>query len=139
MTRTHEARQAVFDSTPEIFATDGDGRFSFALNEAGAEWLDTGAFDEARFVLSMWHPSAHRTIDLDRAYLELHGRFDPREEHWIKIAEVEPIVPAYNAGDSFDGWIVLPVLAPKSAYRIAGAGLEARARLQIRANAYFIS
>ena len=49
------------------------------------------------------------------------------------------IVPAYDAGESFDGWIVLPVLAPRSAYRISGAGLEGRARLQIRANAYFVS
>ena len=139
MTPTQEARQAVFDSTPEIFATDGDGRFCFVLNEAGEGWLDTGNFDEARFVLSMWHPSSHRTIDLDRAYVEIQGRFDPREEHWVRIAEIEPIVPAYNSGGSFDGWIVLPVLAPRSAYRVAGAGLEARARLQIRANVYFIS
>lgn len=139
MTRTHEARQAIFDATPEIFATDGDGRFSFALNEAGQAWLDTGHFDEARFVLSMWHPASHRAIDLDRAYVEIQGCFDPREERWVKIAEIEPIVPAYNSGGSFDGWIVLPVLAPKSAYRIVGAGLEVRARLQIRANVYFVS
>jgi len=139
MTRNHEARQAVFDSTPEIFATGPDGRFLFPLNENSGDWLDTGAFDEVRFVLSMWHPSAHRTIDLDRAYIELQGCFDPKESHWVKIAEVEPIVPAYDAGESFDGWIVLPVLAPRSAYRISGAGLAARARLQIRANAYFVS
>jgi hypothetical protein len=139
MTRVHEARQALFDPTPEIFATGPDGRFLFSLNESGDEWLDTAAYDEARFVLSMWHPSAARTIDLDHAYVELQGRFDPQEDHWVKIAEVEPIVPAYDAGVSFDGWIVLPVLAPRSAYRIAGAGLAARARLQIRANAYFVS
>jgi len=139
MTRVHEARQAVFDSTPEIFATGPSGRFLFPLKERGTDWLDTGAYDEVRFVLSMWHPSPHRTIDLDRAYIELQGRFDPQEDRWIKIAEVEPIVPAYDAGATFDGWIVLPVMAARSAYRIAGAGLEARARLQIRSSAYFVA
>ena len=139
MTRVHEARQAVFDSTPEIFATGPSGRFLFPLKERGTDWLDTGAYDEVRFVLSMWHPSPHRTIDLDRAYIELQGRFDSKEDHWVKIAEIEPIVPAYDAGLSFDGWIVLPVLAPRSAYRLAGAGLEGRARLQIRASVYFVA
>lgn len=139
MNRPHEARQAVFDPTPEIFATGPDGRFLFPLIENGNDALETAPYDEVRFVLSMWHPSKQRTIDLDRAYIEIQGRFDPQEDHWVKIAEVEPIVPAYDAGMSFDGWIVLPVLAPHSAYRLSGSGLAARARLQIRANAYFVS
>ena len=139
MSRSNDTRQVVFDPTPEIFATGADGGFCFTLVESGKEWVETGGFDESRFVLSMWHPSSTRTIDLDRAYVELQGRFDTQEEHWVKIAEIEPIVPAYNSGASFDGWIVLPVFAPSSSFRLTGAGLEARARLQIRANAYFVA
>lgn len=134
-----DTRQVVFDPTPEIFATGADGGFSFSLVENGNEWVETAGFDESRFVLSMWHPSSTRAIDLDKAYVELQGRFDSQEEHWVKIAEIEPIVPAYDSGASFDGWIVLPVFAPNSSFRLAGAGLEARARLQIRANAYFVA
>jgi hypothetical protein len=139
MSRPIDTRQVVFDPTPEIFASSADGGFSFPLVEGGKEWVETVGFDESRFVLSMWHPSSTRTIDLDRAYVELQGRFDTQEEHWVKIAEIEPIVPAYNSGASFDGWIVLPVFAPRSSFRIIGAGLEARARLQIRASAYFVA
>ena len=93
--------------------------------------LDTGSFDEARFVFSLWHPSSKSTIDLDRAYAELRASFDPEEEHWVKLAEIEPVVPPYGAGDSFDGWIVLPVLAETTAFGIAGGGFHPRARLQI--------
>ncbi len=128
-----------FDATPEIFATGGDGRFSFDLRREADEWLDTAAFDEMRIVLSLWHPSAQRSIDLDRAYVELQGRFDSTEDHWTRVAEIEPIVPAYDAGQSFDGWIVLPVFGARSSLRLIGAGLEARARLQIRASAYFVA
>ena len=64
-----------------------------------------------RFVFSVWHPSGQKTIDLDKAYIELRGTFDPEEEHWARIAEIEPVVPPYAGGDSFDGWIVLPVMA----------------------------
>lgn len=139
MNRPGETRQIVFDPTPEIFATGADGGFSYPLLDHDDDWLETAGFDESRFILSMWHPASHRTIDLDRAYVELQGRFDPHEEHWVKIAEIEPIVPAYNSGASYDGWIVLPVFAPRSSFRLAGAGLEGRARLQIRASAYFVA
>ncbi len=128
-----------FDGTPEIFATGGDGRFSFDLCRDGAEWLETAAFDEMRVVLSLWHPSSQRSIDLDRAHVELQGRFDSTEDHWTRVAEIEPIVPAYDAGRSFDGWIVLPVFGARSSFRLIGAGLETRARLQIRASAYFVA
>ena len=139
MNRSNETRQVFFDATPEIFATSADGTFCHRLRESDSEWVETTGFDESRFILSMWHPASHRTIDLDRAYVELQGCFDPQEEQWVKIAEIEPIVPAYNAGATFDGWIVLPVFAPRSSFRISGAGLEGRARLQIRANAYFVA
>ena len=111
--------QVPFDATPEIFATDGDGRFSFDLAHQSEDWLDTAAFDEVRIVLSIWHPSAHRSIDLDRAYVELLGRFDTDQDHWVRVAEIEPIVPAYDSGRSFDGWLVLPVLGVRSSYRVA--------------------
>lgn len=139
MRESSASRQIPFDSTPEIFATEGDGSFSFDLAHDKDPWIETGSFDEVRIVLSLWHPSARRSIDLDRAYVEILGRFDTDEEHWIRVAEVEPIVPAYEAGKSFDGWIVLPVFGARSAYRLAGAGLESRARLQIRASAYFVT
>jgi hypothetical protein len=132
-------RQVVFDVTPEIFATDTSGSFSFPLLVQGTGFLPTSSFDEVRFVVSLWHPSGQRTIDLDRAYVELRACFDPEEEHWTKIAEIEPVVPPYAGSDSFDGWIVLPVLGSASAFTLFGSGFEPRARLQIRASAYFVA
>jgi hypothetical protein len=129
----------IFDATPEIFATDTAGKFAFPLLMNGQPLLETGSFDEMRFVMSLWHPSSRRTIDLDRAYVELSGSLDPTEQHWFKLAEIEPVVPPYNAGDTFDGWIVLPVLGTQSAFAIGGNGFQPRARLQIRASAYFVA
>ena len=128
-----------FDPTPEIFATDNSGTFFFALQADGKSRLATSAYDEVRFTFSLWHPSGQRTIDLDRAYVELRASFDSEEDHWTRLAEIEPVVPAYGAGDSFDGWIVLPVLAASGAFALLGAGFEPRARLQIRASAYFVA
>jgi hypothetical protein len=139
VTARAEPRQVVFDRTPEIFATDNAGTFSFVLSKNGEQRLDTARYDEMRFLVSLWHPMAERTIDLDRAYVELRAEFDPEEGHWIKLAEIEPVVPPYNPGGTFDGWIVLPVLAAESAFSIWGSGFEPRARLQIRASAYLVS
>lgn len=139
MTSTTPPRQVVFDVTPEIYATDTAGSFSFSLLAGGKAFLGTSAYDEVRFVFSIWHPSGQRTIDLDRAYVELRANFDPDEEHWTKIAEIEPVVPPYAGGDSFDGWIVLPVLGASSSFLLVGSGFEPRARLQIRASAYFVA
>ncbi|MDX1644313.1 MAG: hypothetical protein R3244_08160 [Thermoanaerobaculia bacterium] len=133
------SRQVRFDPTPEIFATESDGSFDFLLTVDGEEWLETEGYDEMRLVLSVWHPTPKRTIDLDRAYLELQGRFDRREEHWTRVAEIEPIVPAYGTGTSFDGWVVLPVFGAHSSLRLSGAGIDGRARLQIRSHAHFVS
>lgn len=132
------SKQVRFDPTPEIFATASDGSFDFLLTVDGEEWLDTAGYDEMRLVLSMWHPTPKRSIDLDRAYVELQGRFDRSEEHWTRVAEIEPIVPAYGA-TSFDGWIVLPVFGLHSALRLSGGGIDGRARLQIRAHAHLVS
>jgi len=139
MTSTTPPRQIVFEPTPEIYATDTAGSFSFPLLERGKTFLGTSAYDEVRFVFSIWHPSGQRTIDLDRAYVELRANFDPDEEHWTKIAEIEPVVPPYAGGDSFDGWIVLPILGAASSFLLVGSGFEPRARLQIRASAYFVA
>ena len=73
------------------------------------------------------------------AYVELRTCLDPKDEHWIRLAEVEPVVPPYKPGESFDGWIVLPVLATRTAYSLHGSGFAPRTRLQIRASAYFVS
>jgi hypothetical protein len=135
---TTPPRQVVFDSTPEIFATDTAGAFSFPLVVTGKAHLPTSPYDEVRFVFSVWHPSGQRTIDLDRAYVELRACFDPDDEHWTKIAEIEPVVPPYAGGESFDGWIVLPILGADSAFTLVGSGFEPRARLQVRASAYFV-
>jgi hypothetical protein len=132
-------RQYLFDPTPEIFATDLAGTFSWVLAVKGERYLATSVFDEVRFVFSIWHPSGQRSIDLDRGYVEVRASFNPDEEHWTKIAEVEPVVPPYSAGDSFDGWIVLPVLGAVTAYSVFGSGFESRARIQVRASAYFVS
>ena len=139
MTASRPPRQLLFDPPPEIFATDSSGRFFFPLTVEGEDWQATGSFDEVRFVTSVWHPASGRTIDLDRAYVELVCRLDPREERWIKLAEIEPVVPPFDAGNSFDGWIVLPVVGESTAYALSGSGLDARMRLQIRASAYLIA
>ena len=113
--------------------------FSFPLLDDSQEYLDTLAYDEVRFVFSLWSPSSKSSIDLDRSYAELRGSFDPNDEHWIKLAEIEPVVPPYAPGDSFDGWIVLPILGSRSAFSLYGSGFEPRSRLQIRASAYLVA
>ncbi len=139
MSRDTQPRQIIFDPTPEIFATDSSGAFHFPLLDKAEAFLETDLYDEARFVFSLWSPSSKSTIDLDRAYAELRGLFDPNEAHWVKLAEIEPVVPPYAPGDSFDGWIVLPILAAKSAYALYGSGFEPRKRLQIRASIYLVA
>jgi len=139
MTPSSPPRHAVFDPTPEIFATDNNGSFWFPLTMDNHNDIETHAFDEVRLMISLWYPSAKRTIDLDRAYVELRGLIDPADKHWCKLAEIEPVVPAYNAGQSFDGWIVLPIFSTRSAFGLAGSGFSARARLQVRTSAYFVA
>ena len=48
-------------------------------------------------------------------------------------------MPPYNAGGTFDGWIVLPILGTTTAYELTGSGFAPRARVQIRASAYLVS
>ncbi len=139
MSRDIQPRQIIFDPTPEIFATDSAGMFQFPLLDNAQPYADTTSYDEVRFVFSLWSPSSKSTIDLDRSYAELRGSFDPQDEHWIKLAEIEPVVPPYAPGDSFDGWIVLPVLGARSAFTLFGSGFEPRTRLQIRASAYLVA
>lgn len=139
MTSPTPSRHLVLDPTPEIFATDNSGRFLHELKCGGDGWLETGPFDEIRFVISVWHPTDRRTIDLDRAYIELDCRWSPEDDRWVKLAEIEPVVPPYNAGETFDGWIVLPVISPSTAYALSGGGFASRARLQIRAGAYLVA
>jgi len=130
-------RRVTFDSTPEIFATDAGGAFAFPLQANGERYFDTGDYDECRLVFSVWHPSEKRSIDLDRAYVELRASFEPEAERWTRIAEIEPVVPPYGA-DAFDGWIVLPTLAELTAFSLHGAGFEPRSRIQVRGSAYLI-
>lgn len=139
MSRETPPKHVIFDPTPEIFATDTGGAFSFPLVHKGEAAVDTAAFDEARFVISLWTPSSKSVIDLDRAFAEIRGSFDPDDEHWVKLAEVEPVVPPYRAGDSFDSWLVLPIFAARSSFAIFGSGFEPRSRLQIRCSAYFVA
>ncbi len=139
MGRDTPPRQIIFAPTPEIFATDSAGIFYYPLLDGSEPYLDTAAYDEVRFVFSLWSPSSKSTIDLDRSYAELRGSFDPNEDHWVKLAEIEPVVPPYAPGDTFDGWIVLPVLGARSAFALFGSGFEPRTRLQIRASAYLVA
>lgn len=129
--------RVTFEPTPEIFATDAGGAFAFPLLVDGERFLDTGSYDECRLIFSVWHPSEKRSIDLDRAYVELRGAFEPEDDRWTRIAEIEPVVPPYGS-DSFDGWIVLPVLATSTAFALFGAGFEPRSRIQVRGSAYFV-
>lgn len=139
--KRHESGQApvqfIFDPTPEIFATDNGGTFSFRLAVKTEQSLDTAGFEETRLVVSIWHPSEKRSLDLDRAYVELRASLDPEEEHWIKLAEIEPVVPP-TATRTFDGWLVLPVLATRTSFALFGSGFDPRARIQIRASAYLV-
>jgi hypothetical protein len=137
--RELRTQQLIFDPTPEIFATDSAGSFVWPLLVGKTPAIATEPYDEIRFVVSVWHPSGQKTIDLDRAYLEIQGSFDPEEDHWTKLAEVEPVVAPYGSGETFDGWIVLPVMAGRSAYALVGSGFEPRSRIQIRASAYLVA
>ena len=101
--------------------------------------IATSSFDEVRFVFSLWHPSANRAIDLDQAYVELSCSLDEEEDHWVKLAEIEPVVPPYNTSGTFDGWIVLPILGASTAFELSGVGFAPRARIQIRASAYLVA
>ena len=131
--------QIIFDPTPEIFATDNQGSFTYPLLHDSGAHLDTALYDEVRFVFSIWSPSSKQVIDLDRTYVELQAALDPNEDHWTKLAEIEPVVPAYDSGQRFDGWIVLPILATSCAFAVSGSGFEPRSRLQLRASAYFVA
>ena len=132
-------RQVLFDRTPEIFATDSSGNFTFPLTLDSESLLSTGQYDEARLLVSLWHPGSGRHIDLDRAYVEVRCCFDAPEEHWIRLAEIEPVVPPYNPGETFDGWVVLPVMATETAFTLSGGGFQPRARLQVRASIYLVA
>lgn len=132
-------RHVVFDPTPEIFATDSSGNFFFPLQAAGESQLQTDGYDEMRLIVSLWHPSNNRTIDLDRAYVEFRANFHPDEEHWMQLAEIEPVVPPYNPGERYDGWIILPIFGTTSRFGLFGSGFQRRARLQIRTSAYFVA
>ncbi len=138
-TPTTPPRHVVFDPTPEIFATDSAGSFVFPLLSGGSGVLETAAYDEVRFLVSLWHPASGRAIDPDRAYVELQGAFDSEEEHWARLAEIEPVVPPYDSGASFDGWIVLPIFSTRSRYQLVGGGFQSRARLQIRVSVYLVA
>ena len=139
MQPTVPPRQVIFDRTPEIFATDSGGGFSFPLTVGGERFLSTGAYDEMRLLVSIWHPSNRRHIDLDRAYVEVRGSIDVAEEHDVRLAEIEPVVPPYQAGETFDGWVVLPVMATSTSLALSGGGFQSRARLQIRASLYLVA
>jgi hypothetical protein len=106
-------RHVIFDPTPEIFATDGAGSFWFPLQLDGQSGQPTSAYDEARLLVSIWHPSGQRAIDLDRAYVESRVSLDQNQAHWFKLAEIEPVVPPYD--------------------------FHPRARIQVRASAYFVA
>ena len=132
-------RLVKFDPSPEIFATDNSGNFHFPLSAEGETFVSTSTYDEARLLISLWYPSSRRSIDLDRSYVEVQGSFDATEEHWIRLAEIEPVVPPYNSGSTFDGWVVLPIFATQSAFALAGGGFHPRARLQLRASVYLVA
>ena len=139
MTTRTPPQHLLFDATPEIFATDADGGFRFELQLDGQAVFETGNYDEVRFVVSLWYPAQDRVVDLDRAYVELQTRFTNGHDRWFKLAEMEPVVPAYGAGETFDGWVVLPILGAQSSYAVAGGGFAARSRLQVRASAFFVA
>lgn len=131
-------REVRFDAAAEIFATDNRGIFSFPLTVDEQASLELTGFDELRFTVSIWHPSDKHVIDYDKAYVEMRASLDPSLEHWTRIAEIEPVVPPYDTGQRFDGWIVLPVLGLNAAYQLYGGGFQPRSRIQICSSALFV-
>ena len=131
-------REAHFDPAPEIFAADNRGFFSFPLTQGSEAYQELTGLDEIRLTLSLWHPSEKQVIDYDKAYVEIRASLNPDDEHWTRIAEVEPVVPPYNTGQRFDGWIVLPVLGLNMALQVYGGGFQPRSRIQIRSSAFFV-
>lgn len=133
------SRHLIFEATTDIFASDAKGQYEFPLIYGGEALIETQGFDEIRLLVSAWYPSPQRTLDLDRTYLEVRVSVDPDDpDHWIKLAEIEPVVPAYGC-DHFDGWIVLPVLSSHSRFLLFGSGYDPRARVQIRSSAYLVA
>ena len=138
--REERTLQLLFDVTPEIYATDSAGGFVLPLVVSGDGCIETEPFDEVRFVFSVWHPSRQQG-DRPRPRLRrapgarsipkrTTGRSSPRSSRWCA---------PYGAGETFDGWIVLPVLGARTAYALVGSGFEPRTRLQVRASAYFVA
>lgn len=130
-------RQLSFDPSPEIFAVDNRGHFQFPLTIEGVAAQDLRSFDELRLTVSIRHPSEKHVLDYDRAYVEVRACFD-NDDHWIRLAEIEPVVPPFDSGGQFDGWVVLPVLAESAALRINGGGFEPRSRIQVRSLALLV-
>lgn len=137
MTTRTAPQHLLFDHTPEIFASDAHGAFQHPLQLDEQVTFDTAGYDEVRFVISVWYPAQDRIIDLDRAYVEIQTRFAD-DDRWFKLAELEPVVPAYRPGETFDGWVVLPILGARSGWAIAGGGFSPRSRIQVRASAFFV-
>jgi len=138
LTASKSPLQVRFEPPPEIFATDSHGAFQYELRSGKERYVETAEYDEVRLIVSVQHPSPQHTIDFDRAYLELRGSLDRDDEHLNRLAEIEPVVSPYDA-DSFDGWIVLPVFADRTAFSLFGSGFNPRSRLEIRSFAYFVA
>ena len=130
-------RQLSFDPSPEIFAVDNRGYFQFPLTIDGVADQDLRTFDELRLTVSIRHPSGKHVLDYDRAYVEVRASFGD-DDHWVRLAEIEPVVPPFDSGGQFDGWVVLPVLAERAALRINGGGFEPRSRIQVRSLALLV-
>lgn len=130
-------RQLGFDPSPEILAVDNRGYFQFPLTVDGIAAQDLRTFDELRLTVSIRHASDKHVLDYDRAYVEIRACFGD-DDHWIRLAEIEPVVPPFDSGGQFDGWVVLPVLAESAALRINGGGFEPRSRIQVRSLALLV-
>lgn len=130
-------RQLAFDPSPEILAVDNKGFFQFPLTVDGSAAQDLRTFDELRLTVSICHPSDKHVLDYDRAYVEVRAAF-AEDDHWIRLAEIEPVVPPFNSGGQFDGWVVLPVLAERAALRLYGGGFAPRSRIQVRSLALLV-
>ena len=102
--------------------------------------MNTTTIDRKQELIDRARPHYHTKIylpDKNEYISGLHCK--PNGVTTYRINEIEPVVPPYAGGDSFDGWIVLPILGSSSAFTLVGSGFEARARLQIRASAYFVA
>jgi len=120
--------------------TNSDGDLAPELLVRHYEWAGYDVLAISDHWVRTDQPSTPGLLVIPSAELNAIAPAREDDAHVLALGlEIEPVVPPYAGGESFDGWIVLPVLGASSAFAVVGSGFEPRARLQIRASAYFVA